>query len=235
MAVEHEIRARLEVERPDAGIVGEEFGVSGNRRNRWLIDPIQGTHNLVRGDPLWAVMVALEVGGCLEVGVVSAPALGRRWWAARGLGAFSDGRLPVATSPLPWPELAVAEGSADIDPRLDARPWELAALSAILTEAGGGMTDLSGAPRIDGGSALVAQAGLHAELLGTAGPRAPHPPRTRPATVAEATPVSARLTSPANRTARLLAPRPLAPPPAFGVIGVCARISRRCLSSAADP
>ncbi|MGD0833759.1 MAG: inositol monophosphatase [Candidatus Dormibacteria bacterium] len=228
MAVEHEIRARLELERPDDGVIGEEFGVTGNRRNRWVIDPICGTHNLVRGDPRWAVMVALEVGGRLEAGVVAAPALGRCWWAARGMGAFADGRpmhrrwgsgvaaarltarasrelvrlgpahpltrhlggLRVVTSPLPWPELAVADGSADIDLRLDARPWELAALGAILTEAGGAVTDLRGALRIDGGSALVARAGLHAELLGTAASRVQGPARTRRAAVGEPTPVA---------------------------------------------
>jgi histidinol-phosphatase len=228
MAVEHGIRARLELERPDDGVVGEEFGVSGNRRSRWLIDPIHGTDNLVRGDPRWAVMVALEVGGRIEAGVVAAPALGRRWWAARGLGAFADGRplhrhwdrdlanarltsrgsrelvrlrpahrlvrllgtLPVVTLALPWPELAVAEGSADIDLRLDAPLWELAALAAILTEAGGGVTDLSGARRIDGGSALVARSGLHAELLGTAGKHTPHSVSARHAGLGEATAVA---------------------------------------------
>ena len=58
---------------------------------RWIIDPIDGTKNYVRGVPVWATLIGLEVGGEVVVGVVSAPALGRRWWATRGGGAFADG------------------------------------------------------------------------------------------------------------------------------------------------
>jgi histidinol-phosphatase len=81
--------------RPDDGLLGEEHGVVGNADSpwRWVIDPIDGTSNFVRGIPVWATLIALthEVHGPV-VGVVSAPALGRRWWAAKGLGAFADGR-----------------------------------------------------------------------------------------------------------------------------------------------
>ena len=62
-----------------------------------MLDPIDGTKNFVRGIPVWATLIALQVDGRVEVGVVSAPALGRRWWAARGHGAYADGR-PISVS-----------------------------------------------------------------------------------------------------------------------------------------
>ena len=64
-------------------------GVTGSGPRRWIIDPIDGTKNFVRGIPVWATLLALEVDGALRSGVASAPALGRRWWAGRGLGAFA--------------------------------------------------------------------------------------------------------------------------------------------------
>ncbi|HWF74451.1 MAG TPA: inositol monophosphatase family protein [Solirubrobacteraceae bacterium] len=91
--VEHLIRDRLAALRPQDGVVGEEFGDSGASARRWIIDPIDGTKNYVRGIPVWATLLALEVEGRIEAGVVSAPALYRRWWARRGEGAFTyDGR-----------------------------------------------------------------------------------------------------------------------------------------------
>jgi histidinol-phosphatase len=86
-AVERMIRERLERERPDDGILGEEFGARGDARRRWIIDPIDATKNYVRGIPVFATLIALEG----LAGVVSAPAMGRRWWAARGEGAFCNG------------------------------------------------------------------------------------------------------------------------------------------------
>jgi histidinol-phosphatase len=82
-------------QRPTHCFYGEEHGVAGDSSSpwRWIIDPIDGTSNFVRGIPVWATLVSLthaEHGAV--VGVVSAPAMGRRWWAARGLGAFADGR-----------------------------------------------------------------------------------------------------------------------------------------------
>ena len=81
--------------RPDHGFFGEEHGLQGDRESpwRWIVDPIDGTSGFVRGIPVWATLIALthaELG--VTVGVVSAPALGRRWWASRGEGAFADGR-----------------------------------------------------------------------------------------------------------------------------------------------
>jgi histidinol-phosphatase len=93
-AVEHAVRERLASIRPGDSVLGEEYGSStikaGTRR--WIIDPIDGTKNYVRGIPVWATLLALEEQGRIALGVVSAPALGRRWWAARGAGAFvADG------------------------------------------------------------------------------------------------------------------------------------------------
>jgi histidinol-phosphatase len=90
-AVEEAIRGRLAVERPGDGMLGEEFGVTGSGSRRWIVDPIDGTRNYSRGIPIWATLIALEVGGAIQLGVVSAPALGRRWWAERGAGAFVNG------------------------------------------------------------------------------------------------------------------------------------------------
>jgi len=87
-AVERMIRERLERERPDDGILGEEFGARGEATRRWIIDPIDATKNYVRGIPVFATLIALDG----LVGVVSAPAIGRRWWASRGDGAFCNGK-----------------------------------------------------------------------------------------------------------------------------------------------
>ena len=95
LAVERAIRSVLAVERPDDAIVGEEFGESdpfaaATSKRRWVVDPIDGTKNYVRGVPVWATLIALFDGDDVVVGVVSAPALARRWWAASGSGAFSQ-------------------------------------------------------------------------------------------------------------------------------------------------
>ncbi len=96
-AVEQAIRARLADDRPGDGVLGEEYGDDGAGGRRWIVDPIDGTRNYSRGVPVWATLVALEEDGVLEVGVVSAPALGRRWWAERGTGAFANGE-PIRVS-----------------------------------------------------------------------------------------------------------------------------------------
>ncbi len=101
-AVEQRLRERLAVDRPGDAVLGEEYGCSegsegsegaGGAR-RWIVDPIDGTKNYVRGIPIWATLLALSVGGEVTIGVVSAPALHRRWWARRGQGAFLDDGLP---------------------------------------------------------------------------------------------------------------------------------------------
>jgi histidinol-phosphatase len=89
-AVESELRDALGRERPGDTILGEEFGGTATFSGRqWIIDPIDGTKNFVRGVPVWASLIALLEDGVATAGVVSAPALRRRWWAAGGLGAFA--------------------------------------------------------------------------------------------------------------------------------------------------
>ncbi|MCM3614368.1 histidinol phosphatase [Microbacterium enclense] len=90
LATERAIRRILDAERPHDAVLGEEFGTSGDTARRWVIDPIDGTHNYMRGIPVWATLIALTVDGVPQVGVVSQPAIGRRWWAAVGHGAWTS-------------------------------------------------------------------------------------------------------------------------------------------------
>jgi histidinol-phosphatase len=94
-AVERALRARIARDRGEA-VAGEEYGVE-EADVRWWLDPIDGTKQYARGLPIWATLIALERGGEIVVGVVSAPALGHRWWAERGGGAFLDG-APIRVS-----------------------------------------------------------------------------------------------------------------------------------------
>jgi histidinol-phosphatase len=103
--VEQVLRARLATLRPHDAVLGEEYGGDASPTDvgrRWIIDPIDGTKNFVRGVPVWSTLIALAVDDTITVGVVSAPALRRRWWAARGSGSwttFGDGaprRLSVS-------------------------------------------------------------------------------------------------------------------------------------------
>ncbi|MGP3972864.1 histidinol-phosphatase [Streptomyces sp. 8N114] len=100
-AAEELIRTSLQRTRPRDAVLGEEFGTEGHGPRRWVIDPIDGTKNYVRGVPVWATLIALmelgEGGDRPVVGVVSAPALSRRWWAAKGAGAYSGRSLTKAT------------------------------------------------------------------------------------------------------------------------------------------
>ena len=89
-AVEQRVHELLAQQRPADGLLGEEFGGDGGGGRRWIIDPIDGTKGYVRGMPVWATLLALEDGDEITAAVVSAPAMGRRWWAARGHGAFTD-------------------------------------------------------------------------------------------------------------------------------------------------
>src|SRR6195952_5668891 len=92
-AVEKAIRATLARARPRDGVLGEEYGMSapaaGSGRRHWVIDPIDGTKNFIRGVPIWGTLIALLEGDTPVAGLVSAPALGRRWWGASGLGAYA--------------------------------------------------------------------------------------------------------------------------------------------------
>jgi histidinol-phosphatase len=89
--VETALREVLAEQRPDDVVIGEEFGGTAVFAGRqWVLDPIDGTKNFVRGVPVWATLIALLVDGVPAVGVVSAPALHRRWWASSGRGAFTS-------------------------------------------------------------------------------------------------------------------------------------------------
>jgi len=88
-AVESLVRHRLAAALPGDAVIGEEYGATGDADRRWIVDPIDGTKNFVRGAPVWATLLALQVDGQIVVGVVSAPALGRRWWAHHNGGAWT--------------------------------------------------------------------------------------------------------------------------------------------------
>ena len=95
---ERRIREILAAERPGDAVHGEEFADTGEGARRWVLDPIDGTKNFVRGVPVWASLIALMEGDDVTVGVVSAPALGRRWWAGAGGGAWTDGGVACRVS-----------------------------------------------------------------------------------------------------------------------------------------
>ncbi len=123
------VRRAVENRFPEHGFFGEEAGVSGDLSSpwRWIVDPIDGTSNFVRGIPVWATLVALthrDTGPVM--GVVSAPALHRRWWAALGHGAFVDGR-PMRVSTID--QLADAQVSVTFSPG-----WDVLGLTARLVE-----------------------------------------------------------------------------------------------------
>lgn len=165
-AVERLLRERIARERPGEGVFGEEEGDDGGE-TRWILDPIDGTRNFTRGLPVWATLIALERGGEAVCGVVSAPALGRRWWAERGGGAFANG-TPIRVSEVSaladaavsctsaaelaaleplvwharglgdfWQHMLVAEGALDAAVDADIARWDEAALEPIVREAGG--------------------------------------------------------------------------------------------------
>jgi histidinol-phosphatase len=197
-AVERALRERIARERPGEGVLGEEEGDDG-ASTRWIIDPIDGTKNFSRGIPVWAALIALERDGEVVCGVASAPALGRRWWAARGEGAYRDGErihvskigtLEEATVSFSrsglrdprtidlalrawhaqpfsdfWAHLLVAEGAVEAAVEHAMNIWDNAVLQVIVEEAGGRFSDLSGQPRIDGGSAVSTNGLVHDDVL----------------------------------------------------------------------
>lgn len=93
---EETIRSTLRRARPRDAVLGEEYGKTGDARRCWIIDPIDGTKNYVRGVPVWATLIALMEGDDVVAGLVSAPALGRRWWGARGSGSWTGRGLSTA-------------------------------------------------------------------------------------------------------------------------------------------
>jgi histidinol-phosphatase len=89
-AVERLIRERIEAARPQDTVLGEEYGGGREQGRQWIIDPIDGTANFMRHVPIWGTLIALAIDGVPVVGAVSSPALGKRWWAAKGHGAWSE-------------------------------------------------------------------------------------------------------------------------------------------------
>ena len=100
--IEREIRSRILARYPDHGLVGEEYGTEeGVGSTRWYIDPIDGTHNFIRGVPLFGTLLGVEHAGELQLGMISAPAMRERWFAYRGGGAWNrslDGDRPIHVS-----------------------------------------------------------------------------------------------------------------------------------------
>jgi len=115
-AIEQTLRERIAKAFPDHEVVGEEYGATGEGANvRWYLDPIDGTHNFMRGVPLFGTLLGIERDGELQVGVVSAPALGERWFARRGGGAWAVGPGRAGGEPR---RLAVSQVSAIGDMQL---------------------------------------------------------------------------------------------------------------------
>ncbi|MFP5284018.1 MAG: inositol monophosphatase family protein, partial [Actinomycetes bacterium] len=121
--VEEVLRRTLSRARPRDAVLGEEQGATGWGPRRWVIDPIDGTKNFVRGVPVWASLIALMINDEVVLGVVSAPALGRRWWAARGGGAYA-GKSLMSAAPCRVSDVARIEdaflGYASIGPWVEA-------------------------------------------------------------------------------------------------------------------
>ena len=97
LAIEEAVRRLTRTRYPGLGIFGEEQGESGDRGDRIIVDPIDATANFARGIPIFATLLALELEGEVVAGLVSAPALATRWWAARGAGAHRNGK-PIRVS-----------------------------------------------------------------------------------------------------------------------------------------
>jgi histidinol-phosphatase len=193
-AVERALRERIQASRPGDAVLGEEEG-GGAGPSGWVIDPIDGTRNFSRGVPVWATLIAFEHDGVPECGVASAPALGHRWWAARGKGAFRDGepthvsavarlvdaavsasyaRDLAALEPVVWhlrglgdfwQHMLVAEGALDAAVDADLARWDTAALVPIVEEAGGRVTALDGGPPRDGEQVVSSNGLVHDAVL----------------------------------------------------------------------
>ncbi len=208
IAIEVALRDRIHGAFPDHQVLGEEGGLGVGRPTSdeapvWTIDPIDGTTNFIKGNPIFATLIACSQDGRDLMGVVSAPALGARWDGVVGegarqngreirvseitklaqaevsVGAFSDleervpgllARLATGTTRQRgygdfWAYCLLAAGSTDAVVEAQLNTWDLAAVRAVVEAAGGRVTDLDGAARSDGGSAVATNGLLHDELL----------------------------------------------------------------------
>jgi histidinol-phosphatase len=209
-AIERLVRERIRAIHPGHGFVGEEYGDEEGRAGvRWFIDPIDATHNFIRGVPIFATLLAVEVEGEMQVGVISAPAMAQRWYAARGHGAWAtagDGqrrrihvsgvaalgdaqlvygsrREDVASGLMPgfdalidaawrergfgdfWGYALVAEGAAEAMFETGMHAWDVAAPTVIVEEAGGRVSDVTGARDVQASSFVATNGLLHDEIL----------------------------------------------------------------------
>jgi histidinol-phosphatase len=211
-AIEHLLRQRISDAFPGHGVLGEELGASRTGASvQWYLDPIDGTHNFMRGIPLFGTLLAVERDGELQAAVVSAPGLRERWYAWRGGGAWGVGAAgheaprrirasevtTVADAQLLygsahdieasgrapgfatlrgdvwrergfgdfWGYALVAEGAAEAMIEVDLSPWDAAAPSVLIEEAGGRVTDLAGVRSFSSGTFFCSNGLLHEELL----------------------------------------------------------------------
>ena len=212
-AVERLLRERIADAYPDHGVVGEEFGTeAGGATTRWYVDPIDGTHNYLRGVPIFGTLLAVERDGELQAAVVSAPALGGRWFGWRGGGAWArtlgdDAPRRIAVSAIAtiddasivytsrpmidrsglapgfdvllgaawrdrgfgdfWSYMLVAEGAAEAMVEVGLKPWDAAAPTLLVEEAGGRVTDLDGRRSVDAPSILATNGHIHEAVRST--------------------------------------------------------------------
>ncbi|MFL6242965.1 MAG: inositol monophosphatase family protein, partial [Acidimicrobiia bacterium] len=153
-AAEKALRARIEAERPRDGVIGEEYGeTAGSAGRRWILDPIDGTFNLVAGHAHWGTHVALEIDGVVAVGVITRPMLGAHWWATLGGGAFADDgtattRLQVSTrTDVAGAELRLWNSDADhVAAIRAATTWTDADMNDVLGVAEGRCDAVIGCP-----------------------------------------------------------------------------------------
>jgi histidinol-phosphatase len=206
-AVERLIRERIADAYPDHGVVGEEFGTeAGAAATRWYVDPIDGTHNYLRGVPIFGTLLAVERDGELQAAVVSAPAMGGRWFGWRGGGAWArtlgddaprriavsaittidDASITYTSRPMIdrsglapgfdallgaawrdrgfgdfWSYMLVAEGAAEVTIEVGLKPWDAAAPTLLVEEAGGRVSDLDGRRGVDAPSILATNGHVH--------------------------------------------------------------------------
>ena len=174
----------IEAEFPNDGILGEEgTRKDGNSGRRWIIDPIDGTRDFVRGNALWCVLIAMEDRSAMVMGVAHFPMSGETFWAERGGGAYCNGeRLHVlektrngnddwrAKIQKAWgtggarEAMRVASGEVEVWFERRAQVWDMAPLQVIVEEAGGRFFAMDGTPRPDAGSGVACTPAVEDEV-----------------------------------------------------------------------
>lgn len=187
--IEHAVRTLINQARPADAFLGEESGAHGHASRRWIVDPIDGTASFLAGEPEWGTLIALADGDVIALGVVTAPACGSRWWAARGAGAWTTSlpadpatpptRLTVtATTDLHDAAIGIWPPPARLDPR-DRRLAAALSAQARTTRPALNWHDTAAPPTVRKpstgsgtchGALLVATAQIDAFLLLGAGP-----------------------------------------------------------------